>query len=630
MATPEWLRNKMNTYKTHDGLNRSTNALVIDDFPLDDLTKDLSADVFVDEKEAFFLAETSGEDCAQVTRQCASPQSPEELASDFIYPLETQRASSPSRRPAKKKVLTKKISKNTGLSKTTTRKPVSSPVLIPCYQQTKPKQNKSPSHAVKKCNSAELPSITERLGQLRPSRELLEYYRKKIAEYDDEHNKVVNKVEKYKDTFEESGRLQWELQQREEEIAELQKALSDMQIFLFQEKEHVLRLYAENDRLKLRELEDKQKIQQLLSLGNYPSGEVTYFHKEPPAKAIIEQKYPYKQDNNTSAKLCSKKKQIHNPEENDNKILSLQIECLQAQLEEQTKHAKENVEALVADRKVKEEELEARRLRDEEKIRVLLEKLQKTQDLLYDSTKDFLQLRYVQRSNERNWMSEKDQLLQQLDKIQECFQKKCSETRFMPSSGAHALSTCTNTHSAVGVNTGTMAAPNTLAVGQQYFERDDPQVEEEIKNLEFELEQTQKMSEMYREQAISMEEELSRIREEGDVTREIFKERSNKMSKRLQMMNTRYQELEKRRHFEVEGFKNDIKNLRSRLKDVERQLYKVTLGLAEEMDEKRPDDLDLRILRNVRLSTGRSQKIMGELKNLKSKVYSLENDLRQL
>lgn len=70
----------------------------------------------------------------------------------------------------------------------------------------------------------------------------------------------------------------------------------------------------------------------------------------------------------------SKKKQIHNPEENDNKILSLQIECLQAQLEEQTKHAKENVEALVADRKVKEEELEARRLRDEEKIRVLLEK----------------------------------------------------------------------------------------------------------------------------------------------------------------------------------------------------------------------------------------------------------------
>ena len=45
--------------------------------------------------------------------------------------------------------------------------------------------------------------------------------------------------------------IQWELRQREEEIAELQKALSDMQVFLFQEREHVLRLYAENDRLKV-------------------------------------------------------------------------------------------------------------------------------------------------------------------------------------------------------------------------------------------------------------------------------------------------------------------------------------------------------------------------------------------
>lgn len=46
--------------------------------------------------------------------------------------------------------------------------------------------------------------------------------------------------------------LQWEVRHLEEEIVELQKALSDMQVFLFQEKEQVLRLYSENDRLKLR------------------------------------------------------------------------------------------------------------------------------------------------------------------------------------------------------------------------------------------------------------------------------------------------------------------------------------------------------------------------------------------
>lgn len=47
-------------------------------------------------------------------------------------------------------------------------------------------------------------------------------------------------------------KLQWEVRQREEEIAELQKALSDMQVYLFQEREQALRLYAENDRLKIR------------------------------------------------------------------------------------------------------------------------------------------------------------------------------------------------------------------------------------------------------------------------------------------------------------------------------------------------------------------------------------------
>lgn len=47
-------------------------------------------------------------------------------------------------------------------------------------------------------------------------------------------------------------KLQHELRQREGEIVELQSALSDMQVYLFQEREQVCRLYAENDRLKIR------------------------------------------------------------------------------------------------------------------------------------------------------------------------------------------------------------------------------------------------------------------------------------------------------------------------------------------------------------------------------------------
>ena len=38
---------------------------------------------------------------------------------------------------------------------------------------------------------------------LRPSRELLEYYRKKIAEFDNEHDEMVQKLEQYRMTYEE-------------------------------------------------------------------------------------------------------------------------------------------------------------------------------------------------------------------------------------------------------------------------------------------------------------------------------------------------------------------------------------------------------------------------------------------
>ena len=48
------------------------------------------------------------------------------------------------------------------------------------------------------------------------------------------------------------------------------------------------------------------------------------------------------------------------------------------------------------------------------------------------------------------------------------------------------------------------------------------------------------------------------------------------MGKRLELMNARYADLERRRNLEVEGFKTDIRQLRGRLKDLEKQLYKVT------------------------------------------------------
>ncbi|XP_053263131.1 coiled-coil domain-containing protein 77 isoform X2 [Podarcis raffonei] len=564
-----------------------------------------------------------------------------------------------------------------------------------------PKSPSFPSPHQNDCTP--LPSINERLAFLRPSRQLLEYYRKKIADFDEEHEELVQRLEKYKASHDEQHKLQWEMRQREEEIAELQKALSDMQVFLFQEREHVLRLYAENDRLKIRELEDRKKIQHLLALLGTDSGEVTYFCKEPPHKATIPQK-PIKgrDSHDRSGKHTSKAGIKHcatKPAENgekpenedrykkDEQTLLLQVEALQAQLEEQAKLSKEQTEALLEDRRIRIEESLVQHQRDQEKIKELTQNYHKVQNLLHESTRDFLQMKFDARANEKSWMAEKDMLLRKLDKRkgapkwsrirrdsgrgredikrrqdggrvsedinrsqdsgqrdsgqgsgdirrrQDSGQQGISPGRWdsspeqWDSSPEHWESSPERWDSSPYRYSIGRVSPGRRKMqdrGAKHVSRAEHECRKrycaEIKRLQERLTQEQRLSNMFREQCVSLEEQLAKIREEGDVGREIFKERSEKMGKRLQLMTQRYEALEKRRCMEVEGFKTDIKQLRQSLKEVERLLFKVTATAGPEQD--------LAILQEVRQGNRRTKKIQGELKNLKSKIYGLENELR--
>uniref|UniRef100_F6UDC7 Coiled-coil domain containing 77 n=1 Tax=Ornithorhynchus anatinus TaxID=9258 RepID=F6UDC7_ORNAN len=439
--------------------------------------------------------------------------------------------------------------------------------------------------------SPPLPPVSQRLAVLRPSRELLEHYRKKIAEFDEEHEALTARLDKYKATCEEQHKLQWEMRQREEEIAELQKALSDMQVFLFQEREHVLRLYSENDRLKIRELEDRKKIQHLLALVGSDTGDLTYFHKEPPHKVqAVGVPWSTWLFGASGAGTLPPREAPQDPGtyQRDNQTLILQVEALQAQLEEQTKLCKDRIEGFLEDRRIRLEEAQVQHQRDQDKIKALADKLRRTQDLLFESTRDYLRLKSDVRVKEKSWLAEKDHLLKEKDEFREQLQER-EEKR-----GGRQLSP---------------PHPEPTWANGDY-----------VKVLREKLAQEQKLSNMYREQCVALEDDLARIREEGDVGREIFKERSDKLGKRLQLMTRRYEALEKRRCMEVEGFKADIKNLRQKLKDVEKLLFQVTLNVGP--------DQDLAILHEVRQGNRRTHKIQGELKSLKAKIYRLESELR--
>lgn len=58
------------------------------------------------------------------------------------------------------------------------------------------------SRQTKQETDSPLPSISERLAYLRPSRELLEFYRQKLAQFDAEHDDLLQLLEKCKSTAE--------------------------------------------------------------------------------------------------------------------------------------------------------------------------------------------------------------------------------------------------------------------------------------------------------------------------------------------------------------------------------------------------------------------------------------------
>lgn len=77
--------------------------------------------------------------------------------------------------------------------------------------------------------------------------------------------------------------------------------------------------------------------------------------------------------------------------------------------------AKEEIAGLIEDRRVRMEESEVAREKEQGEIRDLMARLKQTQELLYESTRDFLEQRLQYRRSEKEWMMEREKLLEQVD-----------------------------------------------------------------------------------------------------------------------------------------------------------------------------------------------------------------------
>ncbi|KAK9865785.1 hypothetical protein WJX84_006592 [Apatococcus fuscideae] len=206
-------------------------------------------------------------------------------------------------------------------------------------------------------------------GSPKPGDKLQEYFQKRVEEFERERSELLERVEGCSTQRAELHQLEWQNRRRTDEICELQKALSDAHMYLYEERARLLQLQADNDELRLQESEDRRRIQHLLAITQPMEQEITYQHAKQPHAVTL---YP------------------HRPPAGSADTLAMRVDALQAQLEEQRAFAAERVGALLEDRRIREQDEAAHRQLLQQQLEQTRQQLATCQKTLQTTTRDFI------------------------------------------------------------------------------------------------------------------------------------------------------------------------------------------------------------------------------------------------
>lgn len=406
-----------------------------------------------------------------------------------------------------------------------------------------------------------------KLGSLHPSAELIKFYRERVADFERERDELIGRVDGVGIRRAELHQAEWELKKRSDETTELQKALSDAHAYLFEERERLLKIQAENDELKLQEVEDRRRIQHLLQLMN-PAEPVVEFSRDAGPTQPSSASYAKNTANaDIRARLTVPKPTPKDSSDKDSnapspapasqnnagvartvflpaqnvETMTLAVTSLKGQLADLRKFSDERVAALLEDRRIRDADEILQKREYEKKAVELRHRLARTEDLLQKSTKDYITARTSP------YIVQEQQALLELE-----LTKLSGERREMQSTIASA--------------------------------KNDASV---IAKAEADTYVNQFKDQMQRRSAIATQYEL-RIKE---------LERENKKVKKS------HKDLEQRRVMDLEGFTSDVTTLRKLLSAVDRRLHQTRLAqrlddderldaLLEQLERRAPDPAD--------------------------------------
>ncbi|GFT82659.1 hypothetical protein TNCV_1634331 [Trichonephila clavipes] len=145
----------------------------------------------------------------------------------------------------------------------------------------------------------------------------------------------------------------------------------------------------------------------------------------------------------------------------------------------------------------------------------------------------------------------------------------------------------------------------------------------ELKLLQQEMKEEKQLSKMSKEQAIKATRDITTEKQELIQTVMSLESKNSSLLEQLKLEKNRLKNMERYRKLEVEGFQTDIKILKDKIYDLEKQLMKAVLIFEH-------DKKDQELLKTIHTTAQHSKQTTGAIRRLKAKLYELESDIKNL
>lgn len=114
--------------------------------------------------------------------------------------------------------------------------------------------------------------------------QILNYYRARVEAFEKDRVMWYDKLQQVRPKQELVHRVEWELKKRQEEKAELDRTIQEMQATLMAERERIVQIKTQTDQLKIKGKENRQLIIELLEKNNAVEQHVYYNKDQQPEK----------------------------------------------------------------------------------------------------------------------------------------------------------------------------------------------------------------------------------------------------------------------------------------------------------------------------------------------------------